>query len=64
MFGAADCAMAVDLDRFYPTHQAGVGNHCSRDYRAIHLRFNCALCINAPFIFALGGGFNGHRNES
>ena len=64
MFGADDCAMAIDLDRFYPTHQAGVGNYCSRDYRAIHLRFNCALFFNAPFIFALVYRFNGHCNES
>ena len=64
MYIVDDSTMVVDLDRFYPTHQAGVGDCGSGDYRAVHPMFNCALCIRAPFIFALDYRFYGPGNES
>ena len=38
--------------RFYPTDQAGVGNRIDRDYRVICLWLNCAIYLDASFIFA------------
>ena len=57
MFGAGEFTMAVDLDWFYPTHQAGVGNRRSGDYRAIHHKLIVRFALTRHLFLLWGAGF-------